>query len=110
MIKNVTVTVRITTMMPRWVDYSKSPADMQRKWDTFYAHLAEHENGHAELAKEAARDIEREIGTLKRRSCQELREAANQKGSDILKQLKISNEEYDARTKHGILQDAILQY
>ena len=70
--------------------------------------MSEHEEGHAKLAREAARDIERTIGDLKRRSCQELIEAANEAGYGLLKQLKTSDEDYDAKTKHGVLQDAVL--
>jgi predicted secreted Zn-dependent protease len=107
-IKTVAVTANITVTMPRWVDYANASAEMQKKWDTFYARLSEHEEGHAQYAREAARDIEREIGITKRRSCQELKEAVSETGSGILKRLSATNAEYDARTKHGVLNDAIL--
>lgn len=108
MIKSVTVTVNITYTMPRWSGYSSASSDMQEKWNTYYARLTEHEEGHAKLAKEAASDIDREIGTARRRSCQELRQAVNEIGTGILKRLDDANEEFDAGTKHGHLQDAIL--
>jgi predicted secreted Zn-dependent protease len=108
MIKSVSVTVRILYRMPRWAGYSSASPEMKEKWDAFYARLDEHEQGHGKLAIEAARDIEREIGKLKRRSCQELKEAVNETGLGFLKQLDVSYKEYDARTKHGVLQDAVL--
>jgi len=107
-IKSVTVTVNIKHTMPRWADYSSSSPDMQEKWNTYYARLSEHEEGHAKLAKEAANDIEQEIGTARRRSCQDLRQAVNEIGIGILKRLDEANKDFDASTKHGRLQDAIL--
>ena len=107
-VKTVSVAADITVTMPRWVDYASASSDMQEKWNTFYARLSEHEEGHAKFDREAARDIERGIGTAKRRSCQELKEAVAEIGYGILKRLDEANADYDARTKHGVLDDAIL--
>lgn len=107
-IKSISVTARITYQMPRWTSYSKASSDLQAKWNSFYERLVEHEKGHGNLAQDTARAIERDIGNLKRRSCQELKEAANAAGSDLLKLLTTANEDYDNRTKHGVLQDAVL--
>jgi len=107
-VKTVSVTADITVTMPRWVDYSSASSGMQEKWNTFYARLSEHEEGHAKFDREAARDIEREIGNTKRRSCQELKEAVSEIGYGILKRLDETNADYDARTRHGVMDDAIL--
>jgi len=109
MVKTVTVIADIVVTMPRWVDYSEASSDMKEKWDTFYARLSEHEEGHAKFDREAASDIEREISTAKRRSCQELKEAVTEIGDGILKRLDETNAAYDVRTKHGVMNDAILQ-
>jgi predicted secreted Zn-dependent protease len=107
-IKSVAVTISITYTMPRWIDYSSTSSSMQEKWNVFFTRLQEHEEGHANLAKDASRDIEREIGNMKRRSCQELNQAANESGHDLMRKLDAASDAYDARTNHGILQDAVL--
>lgn len=109
-ITSVAVTVDITSTMPRWTDYPGAQPEAQEKWNSFFARLSEHEEGHARLYREAARDIEREIGSLKRRNCQELEEAVDETGNGLLKQLRTADEDYDAKTKHGALQGAVLQF
>ncbi len=95
---------------PRSSGYSKAAPEMQEKWNSFYARLTEHEEGHGRRAMEAARTIENEIGNLKRRSCQELREAVNETGITLLKQLAASNADYDDSTRHGVLDGAVLEF
>jgi predicted secreted Zn-dependent protease len=108
MIKSVSVKAAITYNMPQWTGYSSASSEMQKEWDSFYARLTEHEEGHGKHAIETARDIEHEISILKRRSCQELEEAANETGFGLLKLLRALDADYDTKTKHGVLTNAIL--
>ncbi len=109
MITAASLTARITYTMPRWAGYSDASPEMQEKWNLFYARLFTHEEGHGRLAIEEVRKAEQEVAGLKRRSCQELKEAISEKEAEFLKQLTKLNAEYDARTEHGNLQNAVLE-
>jgi len=60
-ILRVYTTVDATFTVPRWADYQKASWDRQQKWDKFYKSLMDHENGHKDIAIEAAKKIENEL-------------------------------------------------
>ena len=106
----VNIKVILTYTMPEWVDYGGAEADLRQKWDLYYSNLLAHEKDHGKFAIEAGRMIDGELSVLKKRSCQELKEAAEALGHGRLRELNAKNEEYDLTTKHGRLQEALLHY
>ncbi len=107
-ITSVSVSARITYTMPRWAGYSGASFDKQERWDSFFTRLILHEEGHGRIAREAVKKVEQGVVGLKRRSCRELKEAIDEMYAGLLQQLKESNAQYDARTEHGDVQDAVL--
>ena len=101
-------TVSTTYTLPRWVDRSVGSSALQTRWDEFITALELHEEGHRDIAVEAAARIEQAIKTMGARgSCRELEQAANALGRSIVEDCQREQEEYDNRTGHGRTQGAI---
>jgi predicted secreted Zn-dependent protease len=101
--------LNITYTMPRWINYDAATPEMQNKWDVFYGHLLEHEQGHGSNAIEMARNLEREIKNAQSRSCQELGDVIQALSRDHYKLREKVDDQYDAETKHGVLTGAVMQ-
>lgn len=79
------------------------------EFDDYLPELREHEDGHHQIAVEAARRIDQAIKTLQpMRSCQALEAEANRRGYEILDAAKSEEDHYDVDTKHGCTQGACL--
>jgi predicted secreted Zn-dependent protease len=84
-------------------------AAQQQKFDAYVEHLREHELGHYEIGREAARDLEHVLYTLApARSCAELQSAARDAGARLLPKYEAMGDAYDAQTQHGKTQGAFL--
>lgn len=105
MIKSVATTVKITYLYPRWTGRSFAPRELTEKWDRFMSALIQHEQGHRNIAVEAASRIEEVISRMTPRTdCRELDSEANAQGYHMLEECKKSQANYDAVTSHGRLQ------
>jgi predicted secreted Zn-dependent protease len=108
-IDRVHTTVDVTFTMPRWADYQKASWDQQQKWDKFYASLMEHENGHKDIAIEAAKEIENKLLNSYSPSEKILRKVANSMAWMIIKKSWVLQKQYDENTKHGVKTGAVLR-
>ena len=71
--------------------------------------LTAHEQGHADIAIDAARRIEAAIlATPPQPDCARLEQAANARGHAIIQDARATERAYDARTGHGRTQGAYL--
>ncbi len=69
-IGGVQVTLRTRIILPRWSNRNRAPADLGFIWDTLSADIKRHEERHAEIARNHARQLERELRQLRpSRSC-----------------------------------------
>lgn len=106
-IASVSVNVDVTITMPRLkADASTSPT-LARAFAVYTEKLLLHENGHADIGIEAAKQIEtgiRQLGPLP--SCDALGQAANALGNALIREANRKDLEYDARTQHGRTQGA----
>jgi predicted secreted Zn-dependent protease len=94
-------------MLPRLLD--GTPAQQQR-FDAYLVHLREHELGHYEIGREAARDLEKQFYALKpARDCNALQTAARDAGARLLPKYEALGDAYDAHTQHGRTQGAWLE-
>jgi predicted secreted Zn-dependent protease len=99
--------VDVKFRMPRWSNNSTAPANVQNWWTWYYDGLLKHENGHRDLGVEAARELQRKIAEVQpHKTCKELYETANKVGNKVLEKYKQLERDYDARTKHGLDQEA----
>jgi predicted secreted Zn-dependent protease len=93
-------------MLPRLVGGS---AWQQERFDSYLARLREHELGHYEIGREAARQLERQFYALPpARSCTDLQAAARDAGARMLPKYEAMGDAYDRQTQHGKTQGAWL--
>ena len=86
-----------------------SDAQEQTRFDHFFKVLRDHEIGHVEIAREAAREIDRRIHKMPgMASCYELESAANALGHRLLGEARQRGQDYDVQTSHGKTQGAAL--
>nr|WP_246617337.1 DUF922 domain-containing protein [Rhizobium populisoli] len=67
------VTLRTRIMLPRWSNRGKASSDLGFIWDTLSADIKRHEERHAEIARNHARQLERTLEALRpARTCDAL--------------------------------------
>lgn len=67
------VTLRTRIMLPRWSNRGKAGSDLGFIWDTLSADIKRHEERHAEIARNHARQLERALEALRpARTCDAL--------------------------------------
>jgi predicted secreted Zn-dependent protease len=81
----------------------------QERFDSYLVRLREHELGHYEIGREAARQLEKSFYALPAASsCSELQSAARDAGARLLPKYEAMGDAYDAQTQHGKTQGAWL--
>jgi len=87
----------------------ESTARRRTEFDDYLPALRLHEEGHRQIATQAARRIDQAIFSLQpMRSCQALETEANRRGYEILNAANAKDDAYDVDTKHGCTQGACL--
>ena len=102
----VRVSLHGQMVLPRLV--GGTPAQEQR-FDAYLVRLREHELGHYEIGREAARQLEKEFYALRpAASCSALQAAAREAGARLLPKYEAMGDAYDLHTQHGRTQGAWL--
>lgn len=102
----VRIDLRGEMMLPRLLGGSHA---QRERFDDYLVRLREHELGHFEIGREAARQLETSLYALPpARSCAELQSAARTEGARLLKKYEAMGDAYDVRTQHGRTQGAWL--
>jgi predicted secreted Zn-dependent protease len=92
--------------LPRLVGGS---SEQQQRFESYLVRLREHELGHYEIGREAARDLEKQFYNLRlANSCGELQSAAREAGARLLLRYEAMGDAYDLHTEHGKTQGAWL--
>jgi predicted secreted Zn-dependent protease len=106
-VHDVSTSVNVTFIMPRWKNAAKGSPELRARWQTYMKALQNHEDGHRDLGIKAAQEIESVLSGLgPMRSCSEMERTANATASDILNSYKKKEEYYDILTIHGKTQGA----
>lgn len=100
-IARVWATVRVTTLMPRHGTPSSLPEALRNEWTAYLQRLGAHEEGHARIASDAAREVETALDRLHRPDCTLLTQDANRIGQEILRKAQATERGYDIQTDHG---------
>lgn len=80
---------------------------LQGRYDRAYAALKLHEQGHADIGRAVAQEIDQFILSLpEKANCAQLEQAVNSGAQDILARSRGRDRDYDARTGHGKTQGA----
>ena len=107
---NVSATVDITFTMPRWTDYRKANRDEQKRWDIYYKALMDHENGHKNIAIDAAKKLCNTLVQLEsHKGKAELKSIGTIRANEIYRECKILNKQFDDETEHGVKTGAIMK-
>jgi predicted secreted Zn-dependent protease len=98
----VTLNTKIT--LPRLV--GDSP-EQQKQMERYLIPLKQHEQGHYQIAQEAANAVKQKLASLPgRASCSDTEKAANEAGKEIVNVYDEKNRAYDIETDHGKSQGA----
>jgi predicted secreted Zn-dependent protease len=104
----VTVTLEIIFHYPKWVQTADAPQPLVNKWNDYLKSLMVHENGHRNMAVEAATEFERAVAKLPSvQSCSEFDRMVQALSREWMEKLGADSKEYDLATSHGIKQGAL---
>jgi predicted secreted Zn-dependent protease len=103
-IKDVTVSIDVTIILPRWdVPHDASPA-LVAEWHRFALALERHELGHRAIAVAGAKQLADALNQLHGRSCDAVHTAAEYASRDEAAQTRAAQIAYDDSTRHGLAQ------
>lgn len=104
----VTTTLDVAYTLPKLKQTSSMPESLISRWEKYNSALFSHEQGHKDLGKKAATDIENAISSMEpRTSCKQLERDANEMGKNIVKKYSRIEQEYDRTTQHGLNTGAV---
>lgn len=107
-VKSVKTDVDITYHLPRRIS-SCNGASLAAQWDDYLVHLKKHEFGHKDITVKSAGEINEILASLTNFSSQgELDREAKRRTDQKLDRLQQDQIGYDAETRHGETQGAIL--
>ena len=102
----VRIDLRGEMLLPRLLGGSLA---QQERFESYLVRLREHELGHFEIGREAARELEKTLYALKpSSSCADLQAAARSEGARLLAKYEEMGDAYDRQTQHGRTQGAWL--
>lgn len=104
----VDVDLELTTVLPEWEPPEGADPRLVSAWDGYLDALQHHEEGHADLARDAAERIRDRLTDLAPDvDCGRLRELAHDIGHEEVQRLRDDNAHLDEVTAHGATQGAI---
>ena len=100
--------VDITFRFPKWIQSSDTSPDLAQQWNTYMKNLVVHENGHRDMAVEAAHQLSRDALNLPpAASPEDLDREIQQMTATEMAKLNADEKEYDVTTVHGTTQGAV---
>ncbi len=107
-LRDVRVTLSVTTTLPRWAPRADEPARLVQAWRTFVERVKVHEAGHRAIAEQSARDLMAALVSLQEDSCKQLWDAAARTATRVVEAGRAKSRAYDVETRHGQTQGAVL--
>ncbi len=102
------VSVTITITLPALKTTAGVPPDIVNRWNTFIRNTNLHEQGHAKLALQGARDYQRNLGNLAPApNCDILQKQLRDLYNRDFETIDRVNVQYDKDTEHGLTQGAV---
>lgn len=104
------VFVDIIFLYPKWVPDGEAPRDLTDKWEAYMKNLVTHENGHRDLAVEAASELARAVAELPSSpTCADVDREVRALSRMRMDMLNDDEREYDTATNHGYTQGAVFR-
>lgn len=107
------VKTTITVTLPRWVPPKgyEMDRDLAARWWQYLKGLSRHEQGHVQIAREAAVELQRRLSALPGSpSVKELTTAANRTAKETVDEARKKEHDYDQETNHGMTQGAFFPH
>lgn len=106
-IKSVKVNTTVGITLPRWTPPSHADPKLVERWQTYIKALTQHENGHANIGIQTAKDIEKQLSSLPiQPSNAALKEVVDGIGQRILTEARAKEKQFDEETQNGTKQGA----
>lgn len=97
----------VNMTLPRWMPPQNASPVLVKRWNTFADALRKHEDGHREIAIEAARVVVDRVGNAPpERNCATLKKKLGRIADNTLREYKDKESSYDVTTMHGQTQGA----
>jgi len=104
---SVDVKTVIEVTLPRWTPPPGADADLVERWNKYVRALGIHELGHVSYARLATAEMKKRLSVLPSyATAQELRDAVERTGQQVLADFRARDAEYDRDTAHGMKQGA----
>lgn len=101
------VSVDVAIVLPRWSGKDEA-GSLRKDWIDYISALNVHESRHADIAFGSGRDLARKLEQLPTyASCRKLKRRIDKAGVQALHRLKLRQDAYDERTRHGVSQGAV---
>jgi predicted secreted Zn-dependent protease len=88
-------------LMPRWIDAESAPKQLQAKWDSIYAKLKRHEDGHIANGREFFVRVRTALLAMPSHPCEALELESQKVYSSLLRVYVENDKAFDMRTNHG---------
>jgi predicted secreted Zn-dependent protease len=106
----VSVDLAVTFTLPRWDATADAPAALIERWGGYLAALTHHEEGHRDIAVDAANDVLGAIEALPvHATCRGFERAADAAAHAVVERYRDLQIAYDDATGHGATQGAVLR-
>lgn len=101
------VRLRVMTTLPRWNPPSGAPPALVREWNAFADALRRHEDGHAEIARRSAGELQDTLAGLRTPTCAAMDGVARAAAERAQQRHALRHEDYDRETGYGLAQGAV---
>ncbi|MBI3741065.1 MAG: DUF922 domain-containing protein, partial [Chloroflexi bacterium] len=103
-----TVSIAVTITLPALKTVTGVPNDVLTRWNTFIRNTSTHEQGHAKLALQGARDYQRDLGNFPPAAdCDLFQNQLRDLDKRDFDAIDRANIKYDKDTEHGLTQGAV---
>jgi predicted secreted Zn-dependent protease len=100
----------INMTLPRWIPPKNASPVLVKRWNRFADALRKHEDGHRDIALEAARVVTDRVGAVPaEKDCETLKARLQRVADDTLREYRDKESSYDVTTLHGQTQGATFQ-
>ncbi len=104
------VNIEVVFRFPKWLRNGDAPQPLVDKWDDYMKNLIMHENGHRDIAVEAATELSNTVAALPPApNCAELDRKVRALSRERMEKLNTEEMRYDEATNHGFTQGAIFR-
>ena len=111
-VQSVDVNLTLTYKYPRWKNRRGASKTVRNTWDKFFKQIQKHERTHGKIAKEFARDVDRQIKRLSgriSRGCKDFGRGAAKKFARLVKNHETRQIRFDRRESRVLSRTTRLQ-